>query len=372
MKVSYSLPEYINDLKLEELLSRAPFLSQDIIYISYKKHNHTIEITFSQESHVDLKVFSETFKSLLKVLQRYKAITPSTIFDNTSDLHLNTEKTDLDLTSKFYTDFELNILDTIDYFLMQIATKYGCLKRKYPSILDKELIDKSGYLKNFPQNIYALFQIPHNYELIDKVRENDVSQINPYFQHSNSYLRPCICYHCYSEFENKTIDSITITSQGQCYRNEISWQRSLSRREEFLMREIIFIGSKDKVLEIRENILNDVWNIFNEFGLFGKITTAKDPFFFYPDLNKGTFQLLSNTKYELIVNNIETEDFSIASFNYCEDHLCKKFNIKNKNNEFLHSGCVAFGLDRWVHALISHHGKKITHYPSKLKEKLIQ
>lgn len=130
------------------------------------------------------------------------------------------------------------------------------------------------------------------------------------------------------------------------------------------MREIVFVGREDWVVQMRNQIMDDVWNLFESKGLNGRIETATDPFFFSQDLKtKGTYQMMSNAKYELIVTTLSGKEVSIASFNYCLDMLCSKYEIKDYDGLALYSGCVAFGIDRWKEALVDINGRDLKNWP---------
>jgi len=82
---------------------------------------------------------------------------------------------------------------------------------------------------------------------------------------------------------------------------------------------------------------------------------------------KGAVQLMADAKYELEFISANGNASSIASFNNCQDTLCEKFEVTNDEKSFLHSGCVAFGIDRWRAALYEQYGPDNRNWPEKLK-----
>ena len=130
----------------------------------------------------------------------------------------------------------------------------------------------------------------------------DVNKDTDYLFKPNLYfLQPCICYNVYDELRDSLIDEdlIIYSAKGECFRHEHSNRISSTRLNEFTMREIVLVGQKDKVKEIRLEILNDIWAIFLDLGLTGFIKTASDPFFLHDDLIKKDYELAANTKYEV-------------------------------------------------------------------------
>jgi hypothetical protein len=48
------------------------------------------------------------------------------------------------------------------------------------------------------------------------------------------------------------------------------------------------------------------------------------------------------------------------SFNYHRDHFGTAWNLHNKSGAVMHTGCVAFGMDRLALALFATHGLEAT------------
>ncbi|PKG48907.1 aminoacyl--tRNA ligase-related protein, partial [Planococcus sp. Urea-trap-24] len=273
----------------------------------------------------------------------------------------------------YYEETELQILNFIDNQLVNLAKQYGALIREYPTLLSYENMVKNNYHKNFPQNIYSPFEIEHNYKLIEEIRNQTEKNIkDETFKSSGYFLQPCICYHCYEELQDCNIENIVFTGKGKCYRHEVEWKKSTYRKNEFYMREIVYFGEKNNVLKIRENLIKEVWAFFKELNLVGKIETATDPFFFYDDMKKSTYQLMTEAKYELVAKISEEKDISIASFNFCNNNLCDAYNIRNSKEELLFSGCTAFGLDRWVALILNTLGEDLDKWPERIRNKLYE
>jgi seryl-tRNA synthetase len=76
---------------------------------------------------------------------------------------------------------------------------------------------------------------------------------------------------------------------------------------------------------------------------------------------------MADAKYELEFISVSGSSSSIASFNNCQDTLCEKFEITDQEHRTLHSGCVAFGIDRWRAALFERYGSDSRNWPDVLK-----
>jgi hypothetical protein len=79
-------------------------------------------------------------------------------------------------------------------------------------------------------------------------------------------------------------------------------------------------------------------------------------------------QLMANMKYELVVETPLGNSSAIASFNNVFDSLCKQFGITTADGRSAHSGCAAYGIDRWVQATLDQHGADPSGWPAQLRE----
>ncbi|MEH7051621.1 hypothetical protein [Bacillus pseudomycoides] len=366
MILTTEVPKDIKGEYLDALLNQVCYVEDSVNGIDYNKKHNTLTISYSDANAINIiKSRLQTLFSDIKNLNIKKS---RVLLEKKRTEEAHIYKKNSHVTKTYLNDTDLFLLERIDNIFKEMATDLGAKIREYPSTIEYKSLQKNKYHQNFPQNIFSIFKAPHDYELINQLRniEKDIISSN-HLRYSYKILQPCICYHVYDEFENSKKNAVEIyTAKGKCFRNESQWKLDQFRKTEFSMREIIFLGQPDEVKTLRENFLSKTWDIFISLGLYGKIQTANDPFFFNEDYNKATFQLLSNAKYELLYQRINNNFSAIASFNNCNDHLCRAYNIQNKES-FLHSGCVAFGLDRWLEALKENHGEDINLWPDYVK-----
>ncbi|WP_281884478.1 hypothetical protein [Paenibacillus sp. YYML68] len=348
------------------MLERIPYLSESISGMVYNKDKHTVELTV-KDNDLHSKVMNElreSYHELCSSLENTRVIKERVVRSNLTpdpDLHERTALKAAD--GLFYMDeYDMMVMERLDKEFTRIAVKHGAEQREYPSILNRSNMARNQYHIHFPQNIYGVTYVPHEYKAITNFRKLALVESNDEsFVFHGEILQPCICYHCYEELQGKRLlDGTVLTGKGKCFRHEIEWRKDNFRRNEFTMREIVYIGTAESVVHKRDQIMEDVWRFFGSLGLKGRIATATDPFFFSADLKtKGTYQMMSNAKYELLVTISSGKEVSIASFNYCQDLLCSKYDITDDHGAVLHSGCVAFGIDRWKEALKDTHGQDL-------------
>jgi seryl-tRNA synthetase len=186
-------------------------------------------------------------------------------------------------------------------------------------------------------------------------------------------LSSAVCYQCYREFAGRTLETplTRVTAQGQCFRNERGAFRTLDRLYEFTMREIIMLGDPAMIDGQRMKLLYEVVGIAEMLGMAGTVETATD-FFFRGDVDgraRALHQRANALKLELRVRmDDEGGSLAVASFNLHEDYFGRSFDIKMPDGSTACTGCVGFGIERWVSAFLAYHGADPMGWPAAVRE----
>jgi seryl-tRNA synthetase len=156
---------------------------------------------------------------------------------------------------------------------------------------------------------------------------------------------------------------------GKCFRYESANMVGLRRLWDFTMREVVFLGGRERVLADRERSIAMMSRFLEEHRLAGEIRTASDPFFIAPDaLAKTYFQLSSETKFEVSLMLPDGDRLAVGSHNYHTDFFGRAFRVEVDGEGPMHSVCVAFGLERWVYAFLMQHGASPADWPDVVRE----
>ena len=131
------------------------------------------------------------------------------------------------------------------------------------------------------------------------------------------------------------------------------------------MREVIFVGPKDYVLENRETARQRMAQFFEQINLAYKVETANDPFFIGEFRKQAAFQSAFQLKFEIRASLPYKDDtLAIGSYNYHQDFFGRHLNISLEDGSPAHTGCVAFGLERVALAFIAQYGFDKNNWPS--------
>lgn len=246
----------------------------------------------------------------------------------------------------------LDVLQAVDRTVSGWARALGAAEHRYPSLIDLAVLERAGQLASFPQHL----------TLVDSPLPGSQPSRPP-----QRALSPAVCYHAYPEWEGKTLgaEPVLLTACGRCYRYEGGNHTPLERLWDFTMREIVVIGTREEVERVRQILIRQVADLVSALDLDAAITLAADPFFTAGDEGRRLMQRAGALKYELqLTVDAGGRSIAAASFNHHHDFFGARFGIALQHGAAAHSGCVAFGLERWVLALLTQHGVDEREWPS--------
>ncbi|MCK4553671.1 hypothetical protein KAU19_01770 [Candidatus Parcubacteria bacterium] len=241
-----------------------------------------------------------------------------------------------------------DILDKVDKLICNIAKEVGAESVFVPSILSWENTKRSEYLNSFKNQ--AL--------MIEPYKDNTQKEKCPHAEYKGM-CSPTVCYHYFSALKNKSIDkNYSITALGTCTRKEEGELNDFSRLINFTMREIVFFGEEEYCYQKKTEILDETLKIFDKIlDLSYEVLTATDPFFGDNNEIKKKAQLLSESKYEIqALLPYSKKTISLASFNHHGKVFYNRFNITPQKPNLTFSGCVGWGYERILYAILAQKG----------------
>ncbi len=261
----------------------------------------------------------------------------------------------------------IRLMDTLDDVIKNMTvSQFAAQEYRYPTLIRTKALEKCGYFKSFPHMLMFVSRLHNDIDMYQEFQDNyrQKEGIGPYifplFKNADYCLPPTMCYHTYHQLQNTRYSenrNQVITSKGKSFRYESKYHRTLERLWDFTIREIVFLGSKDFVLECRQKYMKFTFDIIDKLGLEGHSEVASDPFFCNADSAAKIFnQKMQELKYELRLNVTGDRTIAAASFNFHDEFFGERFNIKRGETEWMRSGCVGFGIERLVYAFISQHG----------------
>ena len=261
----------------------------------------------------------------------------------------------------------LAVFAAVDRTVSKWATALGAREHRYPSLIDVGVLQRAGQVA--PPPSHSERKLDSHSErseesLASRPREQGfLASLGMTTSHT---LAPAVCYHAYPELEGQTLPSepTLLTAVGRCYRHEGGNHTPLERLWEFTMREIIILGTREQVEATRQALVRQVSDLVTALELDATIDVASDPFFAAGDEGRRLMQRAGALKHELqLAIDAGGRTVAAASFNHHHDFFGTRFAIQLADGAPAHSGCVAFGLERWVLAFLAQHGVDETAWP---------
>lgn len=265
-----------------------------------------------------------------------------------------------------------DILGRFDDLVMRLAKNDGASEMTFPPIIARSLVERLGYLDNFPQLIGSIhsFSGPELQarEMADLAREG--KRWEGMLDVTEAMLTPAACYPVYPLFSGLLPDSgRLLTTKGWCYRHEPSDEPT--RLQAFRMREFIRMGAPEEVESWRDDWLQRGLKLLTSLNLPASTDTANDPFFGRAGKMMATSQREQRLKFEIVVPVISKErPTAICSFNWHQEHFTSTFGITRSGGRTAHTACLGFGLERVTLALIKTHGFEPDRWPAAVREQL--
>lgn len=231
------------------------------------------------------------------------------------------------------------------------AGQSGARELAFPPLVPVADLDGLDYFTNFP-HLALLASSIRAEEQSDyaegKHSTGDARVITGEHLAAARYALPsAACYQIYLDLRGRQLDGPHhVTVVANCFRNEKEYV-GLRRLLGFTMREIVCIGTADEVQAHLASYQERVTAFLDRIGLSTRMEVATDPFY-QPQSSRALLQQLFPVKREFV----HGDSLAIASLNFHRNFFGERCRIKAKDGEPAFSGCVAFGLERWLHALL--------------------
>jgi len=350
---------------IEDFRKAVSFISEDILAVSVKGHNLVIEIE-DNKGDIDTLI-----QKIINMSKKFKMISIEIPWysNEIQNVEYHTLEEFSDITFGFadgvygFSGAAERLFAFFENKFEEIALAVGAEKRKYPVLLPVDKYQKTGYLKKSPQ--YAIFccNIYENMDELENLSQSvDRKKIRGHLKEPQYALSPSACFHSYIEFEGKTLEhNKTISFEQSVFRNEGRFNYGeIGRLQDYHVREIVFFGDEEYVSSQRNRVMTLTKELLESFGLCGTIEKAYDPFVIPKFQKLKKIQMADVSKYEVRLRVAEDKDISAASFNLHGAAFTYPFDIQIDGCENPVTGCVGFGIERWVMAYLAQFGEQAT------------
>ena len=261
----------------------------------------------------------------------------------------------------------LALSEAIDRRFLQVASSFQAQAQSFGPLLAVRDLRKIDYFSAFPHLVAFPASVdPEEGNLREFAERNGADTEGPLCATRSapihSVLAPAACYAVYIALEGSEHPggSRAVTVRGTCFRSERVFE-PLIRQPSFSMREIVHLGDATSAKAFLEESREQVLAIAAQWGLSPSMAVATDPFFDPARSPKYLHAKLFPSKHELIDRGI-----ALASFNNHRNYFGKAFGI-TAHGEPIHTACAAFGIERWVAAILRQHGAEPSAWPIEMR-----
>jgi seryl-tRNA synthetase len=267
------------------------------------------------------------------------------------------------------------VAEALDDLFVRIAhDEFQAEDHRYPTMLAMDAMDRCHYFSSFPHHVTFA---PHVREDLSAIKEFAAStagtrqMLDKTLAPPSHILSPAVCFHTYRYLADRPLAGpTTVTANGRCFRYEGKNFSMVERIWDFSLREIVFVGPKQWVLDRRQATIDSTIALVKRLGLDAWIETANDPFFINNYVAQRYFQLTNMAKLELRLGlPYAGTSIAAASYNSHLDFFGRSFAIA-EGTGFAHTGCVGYGIERWTWALFAQFGPDVAGWPEAVRTTL--
>jgi len=235
-----------------------------------------------------------------------------------------------------------------------------------PAGVSLETLERAQYFSSFPQWLSTASHLSSDEAGLQAI----ASSASPALAARSAVgaaeiaLPPAVCYNTYAALADSTIEApLLMTAQGTCWRHEGEARAALERGWAFTMREIVCLGTPWDVKSLLDRGVERASALAARLGLETEVVVASDPFFAPSARGRAALQRIKGLKHELVFRFPDGRPLAIASFNDHEEFFGDAFAITLSDGTPASSGCVAFGLERWLLAVLVAYGVNPADWP---------
>ncbi len=249
------------------------------------------------------------------------------------------------------------LLSRIDDRVRAIAEGFRAVENRYPALIPTAVLDRAGYFGSFPQFLMTAGRFDSDAAELAAGGHGPVTDGQTV--QTGYCLSPTVCYHTYHQLAGTQLpDEVSVlTACGKIFRFEGPAHHTLERLWDFTMREVIFLGSREAVHDLRRDLVRALCVLVDDLRLAAHLEVANDPFFDNgATAERVMVQRALKMKYELRMPVVEGRTIAVGSFNLHGSLFGEAFDITMPGGGPAYSGCIGIGLERIAYAFLCRHG----------------
>ncbi len=248
------------------------------------------------------------------------------------------------------------LAERLDAAFVRIAGAFSAEPRHHAPLVPVEVMRRLDYFSGFPHLVMWPSAAERSDQNLRAFRDANAADaggplaLPAATAPVDAVLAPAACYAVYPTLEGDLSAARAVTLCGTCFRAEDRYE-PLRRQRAFRMREIVLAGTLAEVKSFLDRGREAVLALAARLELEVQVAAATDPFFDPARSSRFLHQKLFPTKHELLFEG----ELAIGSFNHHRAFFGEVFGIRTPEGP-AQTACIAFGLERWVYAVVKRHG----------------
>lgn len=259
-----------------------------------------------------------------------------------------------------------SLYSSVSTVIAETATNEAVDEWRMPQAMSFETLERAQYFDSFPHWLTAASHLKDDEVVLECVAKapRPGAEAARSLDVASNALPPAVCYHTYAALADSAIEApVIMTAEETCWRHEGIRLAALERGWAFRMREIVFVGEASEAEAFRQKHIEDVSALAESMGICARVEVATDPFFAPTARGKALLQRVKALKHELVIDRPDGNPLAVSSFNNHERFFGDAFGIRLTNGESATTACVAFGIERWVLAILMTRGVNSANWP---------
>ena len=238
---------------------------------------------------------------------------------------------------------------------------------RVPPAIPLAALERADYFTSFPQWLTVAAHLDAAAESMQRVATaaSPALACGGALAPAEVALMPAVCYHVYTALADRVVPvARRVAVRGTCWRHEGERLAPLERGWAFTMLEVVCLGSPRDVEEFLACGVRRATGFAETLGLRATVADASDPFFAPTGRGKALLQRMKRLKRELLLPLDSDRTIAAASFNYHQSFFGESFGIRDAAGAPISTGCIAFGIERWVLAWLAAYGPEPEKWPA--------
>ncbi len=278
----------------------------------------------------------------------------------------------------------------IDY----VCKPLGFQEWIFPRLLPFAVLEKlSTYVEHLPEGMFYVCAPPRDPKVFEPFKREfwlrrvlRADLLKEILEPPSYVLDAVQCPPFYQFFSGELVKAEDLPVKvydyagGWTWRNEAGGVEGLARTNEFLRMELVYLGTPEQVVEIRDAVLERTLEVVDKVLDLEWRLTVGAPFYLSQEAARERLVDISSSSripaldvecYLPYRGSREESDWlEISACNVHLKHYVDSFKIREAKGRELWTGCVGHGLTRWATALLAQKGFNFDDWPPELKKRI--